>query len=160
MVATYRAAAKFIEKAHDLYPDMIYTNVSAVGSNNFAEELKLLGPRFTNGIIVTQVVPDPAGFSSIALEYKGALAKYFPAEHPDYVSFKSYINAKIMLEGLKKAGPQPDSDKLVNALESIHGLDFGLGSTINYGASEHQAIHKVWGSELDEQGHYHFIDLE
>jgi hypothetical protein len=28
MVATYRAAAKFIEKTRDLYPAMIYTNVS------------------------------------------------------------------------------------------------------------------------------------
>ncbi len=160
MVATYRAAAKFIEKTRDQDSDMIYTNVSAVGSNDFAEELKLLGPRYTNGVIVTQVVPDPQGYSSIALEYKTALAKYFPAEHPDYVSFESYINAKIMLDGLKKAGPQPDSDKLVNALESIHGLDLGLGSTIGYSPSEHQAIHKVWGTQLDDQGHYHFIDLE
>src|SRR6266849_1402909 len=32
MVATYRAAAKFIEKTHDLFPGMIYTNVSFVGS--------------------------------------------------------------------------------------------------------------------------------
>lgn len=160
MVATYRAAAKFIEKTRDAFPDMIYTNVSAVGSNDFAEELKLLGPRYSNGIIVTQVVPDPQGYSSIALEYKAALAKYFPAEHPDYVSFESYINAKIMLDGLKKAGPRPDSDRLVDALETIRGLDLGLGSTVNYSPSEHQAIHKVWGTQLDEQGRYHFIDLE
>ncbi|MGO9941343.1 MAG: ABC transporter substrate-binding protein [Rhodoblastus sp.] len=160
MVATYRAAAKFIEKAREAFPDLIFTNVSAVGSNNFAEELKLLGPRFSKGIIVTQVVPDPEGFSSIALEYKAALAKYFPNDRPDYVSFESYINAKIMLEGLKKAGPQPDSDKLVASLENIHNLDLGLGPLVNFGASEHQAIHKVWGAELDEHGAYHFIDLE
>ncbi len=160
MVATYRAAAKFIEKSRDLYPDMIFTDVSAVGSNNFADELKLLGPRYSKDIIVTQVVPDPDGYSSIALEYKSALAKYYPAEHPDYVSFESYLNAKIMLEGLKKAGPQPDSDKLVTALEGIHGMDLGLGSLVNFGASEHQAVHKVWGTQLDDQGKYHFIDLE
>ena len=44
MVATYRAAAKFIEKTRDLYPGMIYTNVSFVGSTSLAEELKLSGP--------------------------------------------------------------------------------------------------------------------
>ena len=59
MVATYRAAAKFIEKTRDLYPGMIYTNVSFVGSTALAEELKLLGGRYTNGVIVTQVVPQP-----------------------------------------------------------------------------------------------------
>src|SRR5262245_52918120 len=32
MVPTYRTAAKFIEKTRDLYPAMIYTNVSFVGS--------------------------------------------------------------------------------------------------------------------------------
>src|SRR6516225_5881948 len=32
MVPTYRAAARFIEKTRDLYPGMIYTSVSFVGS--------------------------------------------------------------------------------------------------------------------------------
>ena len=45
MVPTYRAAAKFIEKTRDLYPTMIYTNVSFVGSTALADELMLLGPR-------------------------------------------------------------------------------------------------------------------
>jgi ABC-type branched-subunit amino acid transport system substrate-binding protein len=43
MVPTYRAAAKFIEKTRDLYPDMIYTSVSFVGSTALADELMLLG---------------------------------------------------------------------------------------------------------------------
>jgi hypothetical protein len=57
MVATYRAAAKFIEKTRDLSPAMIYTSVSFVGSTALAEELMLLGPRYASGVIVTQVVP-------------------------------------------------------------------------------------------------------
>src|SRR5215470_9965219 len=52
MVATYRAAAKFIEKTRDAYPSLIYTNVSFVGSSSLAEELMLLGPRFAAGVIV------------------------------------------------------------------------------------------------------------
>jgi branched-chain amino acid transport system substrate-binding protein len=43
MVPTYRAAAKFIEKTRNLYPDMIYTSVSFVGSTALADELMLLG---------------------------------------------------------------------------------------------------------------------
>src|SRR6516165_2436297 len=57
MVPTYRAAAKFIEKTHNLYPDMIYTSVSFVGSTALADELMLLGKRYATGVIVTQVVP-------------------------------------------------------------------------------------------------------
>src|SRR6185437_6938792 len=63
MVATYRAAAKFIEKTRDSYRGMIYTKVSFVGSTELAEELNLLGPRFANGVIVTQVVPAVGGYS-------------------------------------------------------------------------------------------------
>ena len=57
MVPTYRAAAKFIEKTRDLYPDMIYTSVSFVGSTALANELTLLGKKYAAGVIVTQVVP-------------------------------------------------------------------------------------------------------
>ena len=35
MVATYRAAARFIDKTHDQLPGLIYTNVSFVGSSIF-----------------------------------------------------------------------------------------------------------------------------
>jgi hypothetical protein len=50
-------SAKFIEKTRELYPNMIYTNVSFVGSTALADELMLLGPRYANGVIVTHVVP-------------------------------------------------------------------------------------------------------
>ena len=53
MVPTYRAAAKFIEKTRNLYPDMIYTSVSFVGSTALADELMLLGKKYTTGVIVT-----------------------------------------------------------------------------------------------------------
>src|SRR5258708_877590 len=84
MVATYRAAAKFIEKTRDLSPTMIYTNVSFVGSTALAEELMLLGPKYATGVIVTQVVPAVDGYSSVILDYKSALSTYSPGEAPDY----------------------------------------------------------------------------
>jgi len=94
MVPTYRAAAKFIEKTRDLYPDMIYTSVSFVGSTALANELTLLGKKYAAGVIVTQVVPALEGHSSLVLDYKSALAKYFPGEAPDYVSLEGYVRAE------------------------------------------------------------------
>ena len=111
MVATYRAAAKFIEKTRDQYPAMIYTNVSFVGSTALADELTLLGPRFATGVIVTQVVPAVEGHSSVTLEYKSALATYFPGEAPDYVSLEGYLSARILVEALNRAGLKPDTEK-------------------------------------------------
>ncbi|MDE2331153.1 MAG: ABC transporter substrate-binding protein [Bradyrhizobium sp.] len=160
MVATYRAAAKFIEKTHDQIPGLIYTNVSFVGSTELAEELMLLGPRFANGVIVTQVVPAVGGYSSVVLEYKNALAKYFPGEAPDYVSLEGYITANILIQAMKRVGPQLDTEKLVDSLENLHNLDLGLGTPLSFGRSEHQASHKIWGTALDENGRYQAIELE
>jgi ABC-type branched-subunit amino acid transport system substrate-binding protein len=139
---------------------MIYTNVSAVGATTLAEELTLLGPRYANGVIVTQVVPAVSGYSSIVLEYKNALAKYFPGEAPDYSSLEGYISANVLIQALKRAGPQFDTEKLVDVLENTSNLDLGLGTALNFGRGEHQASHKVWGTALDESGKYQAVEFE
>jgi ABC-type branched-subunit amino acid transport system substrate-binding protein len=160
MVPTYRAAAKFIEKTRDIYPSMIYTNVSFVGSTALADELMLLGPRYANGVIVTQVVPAVDSYASAILKYKTALAEYFPGVLPDYVSLEGYVAGSLLLEGLKRAGRRLDTEKLVETLETVRDFDLGLGAPINFGPTEHQGVHKVWGTQLNEYGRYQAIDLE
>jgi ABC-type branched-subunit amino acid transport system substrate-binding protein len=160
MVATYRPAAKFIEKTHDAIPGLIYTNVSFVGSTSLADELVVLGPKFAAGVIVTQVVPAVDSYASVTLEYKTALAKYFPGETPDYVSFEGYLTANVLIEAMRRAGPGLNSETLVRTLESMHGFDMGLGAPINFGPTEHQGVHKVWGTQIGADGHFSPIDLE
>ena len=160
MVPAYRAAAKFIEKTRDLYPDMIYSSVSFVGSTALANELMLLGSKFATGVIVTQVVPALEGSSTLVLNYKAALAKYFPGEAPDYVSLEGYVMANVLIAALKRNGPDLDTEKLVATLENLHDLDLGLGTPVTFGRSEHQGVHKVWGTQLDANGRYQPIDLQ
>ena len=160
MVASYRAAAKFIEKTKDQFPGMIYSNVSFVGSTSLAEELMLLGPRYASGIIVTQVVPAVGGYSSAVLEYKNALAKYFPGESPDYVSLEGYVAANVLIQALKRTGPQLDTEKLIDVLENTRNLDLGLGAPLTFGRAEHQASHKIWGTAIDDSGKYQSFELE
>jgi branched-chain amino acid transport system substrate-binding protein len=160
MVPTYRAAAKFIEKTKDLFPGMIYTSVSFVGSTALANELMLLGKRFANGVIVTQVVPALDGHSSLVLDYKAAMAKYFPGEQADYVSLEGYVMANVLIAALRRNGQDLDTEKLVQTLENMRDLDLGLGTPVTYGRSEHQGVHKVWATQLDENGRYQAIDLQ
>ena len=160
MVPTYRAAAKFIEKTYDLYPGMIYSSVSFVGSTALANELMLLGSKFANGVIVTQVVPALEGSSSLVLNYKAALGKYFPGEAPDYVSLEGYVMANVLIAALKRNGPDLDTEKLVQTLENFRDYDIGLGTLVTFGRSEHQGVHKVWGTQLDANGRYQPIDLQ
>ena len=99
-------------------------------------------------------------YSTIVLEYKNALAKYFPGEAPDYVSFEGFISANILIQALKRTGPQLDTEKLIDVLESMRDLDLGLGVPLGFGRAEHQASHKIWGTALDESGKYQAIELE
>jgi len=160
MISAYRPAAKFIEKTRDLFPGLLYSNISFVGSTVLADELMLLGPRYAAGAIVTQVVPAVSGYSSIVLEYKNALAKYFPGEAADYVSLEGYVAANVLIEALKRTGPQLDTEKLIDVLENMRDLDLGLGTSLSFGRAEHQASHKIWGTALDETGKYQAIELE
>jgi branched-chain amino acid transport system substrate-binding protein len=160
LVATFRPAAKFIEKTRDLYPDRIYATISGVGSTGLADELMLLGSKYANGVICTQVTPAVDSYASVALAYKNALAKYFPGEAPDYVSLEAFLTANILIEGLKRTGPQLDTEALVDKLENMRNFEMGLGPKVGFGPSEHQAVHKVWGTQLDETGHYRSIELE
>ena len=160
MISAYRPAAKFIEKTRDLFPGMLYSNISFVGSTALADELMLLGPRYAAGAIVTQVVPAVSGYSSIVLEYKNALTKYFPGEAADYVSLEGYVAANVLIEALKRTGQQLDTEKLIDVLENMRDLDLGLGASFGFGRAEHQASHKIWGTALDETGKYQAIELE
>ncbi|MGO9829548.1 MAG: ABC transporter substrate-binding protein [Myxococcaceae bacterium] len=160
MVATYRPAARFIEKVREQRPGMIFTNVSFVGSEALAEELVQLGPQYAQGVIITQVVPLPTGQSTVGLRYREALANFSPEEKPGFISLEGYVTGTLLLEGLKLAGRNLTADTLVDALESIHGLDLGLGVPLSFGLSEHQASHKVWGTVLDGTGSFQQLELE
>jgi branched-chain amino acid transport system substrate-binding protein len=159
LIGPYRSVAKFIEKAHDVLPNLIYATISSVGSSSLAAELSLLGPKYTNGVIITQGVPSVAGYSSLVLDYKNALAKYFPGEAPDYTSLEGYVGASVLIQALKQTTPL-DTERLVDTLEAMRSLDLGLGAPLSFGRAEHQASHKIWGTALDQNGTYEPIELE
>ena len=94
------------------------------------------------------------------LDYKSALAKYFPGEAPDYVSLEGYVDGTVLIAALKQNGAQLDTEKSVATFENLRDLDIGLGTTMNYSRSEHQGVHKVWGTQIDADGHYQAIDLQ
>jgi branched-chain amino acid transport system substrate-binding protein len=160
MVATYKAAARFIEKVKAERPDMIFSNVSFVGSQALADELMSMGPKVADGVIVTQVVPLPQSKSTAVLRYQELLPRYSLGEKPDFVSLEGYLAANLLIEGLRKAGRDVTTETLVDALESLRGVDLGVGAAMNFGMSEHQASHKVWGTQLDATGVFRNIDLE
>ena len=126
MVPTYRPAARFIQQVKDVRKDVIFTNVSFVGSEALAEELIQMGPQYAEEVIVTQVVPHPDSQGSLVLKYREHLRQYYPSERPTFISLEGYVAASLFVEGMRRAGDHLTTDTLIDALESIHDLDLGL----------------------------------
>jgi ABC-type branched-subunit amino acid transport system substrate-binding protein len=160
MVPTYKAAAKFIDKVKLERPDMIFSSVSFVGSQALADELMTYGGKVAQGVIVTQVVPLPLSKATAVLHYQELLPKYSLGEKPDFVSLEGYLAANLLVEGLKRAGRDFTTESLIDALEAMRGIDLGVGATMGFGMSEHQASHKVWGTVLDANGNFQPLEME
>jgi ABC-type branched-subunit amino acid transport system substrate-binding protein len=86
--------------------------------------------------------------------------KYFPGEAPSYVSFEGYLSANVLIQALKRTGAQLDTETLIDTLENMRDVDLGLGAKLGFGRAEHQALHKIWGTALDDKGKYQAIELE
>jgi len=160
MVATYKAAAKFIDRMKAERDDILFTNVSFVGSQALADELMTYGGKIADGVIVTQVVPLPLSKATAVLRYQELLPKYSLGEKPDFVSLEGYLTANLLIEGLKRAGRDFTTESLIDALEALRAVDLGVGTSMGFGMSEHQASHKVWGTVLDSSGNFHPIEMD
>jgi hypothetical protein len=76
------------------------------------------------------------------------------------VSLEGFIVGSTFVEALQRVGRDLTTEKLVDTLEQMEGLDLGFGSRIGFSMSEHQGSHKVWGTRLDASCHYQSVDLE
>lgn len=101
-----------------------------------AEDLRAeLGP-LAVGIGLSQPVPAPTSSTSVlASEYRAHLARLDPAAQPSFHGLESYLEARVLVEGLRRAGPRATREQLVRALESFRPLDLG-GLLVRYGAGD------------------------
>ncbi len=161
MVATYKAAARFVERLRDSgVRGVVFTNVSDVGANALAEELAQLGPGYGEGVVVTQVVPLPTAKATTILKFQEQMRKYSTGEKPGFLALEGWITARLLVEALQRAGKGLTQDGLIETLEGMHNLDLGIGAILGFGPSEHQASHMVWGTVIDGKGQLQSLDLQ
>ncbi len=148
MVGTYAPLAKFVKEAKRAgLTRVVFHTVSFVGPEAFAKELGA----DTDNVIVTQVMP-PYTETEIAviLAYLDALKKSYPDDSPNFVSLEGFVNAMVMVEGLKRAGKDLSREGLINAIETIKKGQIGTGLGINYGANDHVALEEVWVTKIQD----------
>lgn len=147
MVGTYGACARFIRLAvQDRFTPIFY-NVSFVGAEELARRTSDLPDA---AVVMSQVVPQPSheAANDSAMDYVRLLARYYPGETPSFVGLEGYLNARILVEGLERAGPALTREGFIRAIESITDYPLGPGLTISFGPHDHQGLDRIYFTRL------------
>lgn len=106
--------------------------------NSGAQQMVRLLDSDAVGLIFAQVVPFPwSPLIPVVREYHDALRSHAPQSKPSFSSLEGFINAKVLVEGLRRAGRKPTREGLIGALESMRDYDVG-GQWISYAAGSRQ----------------------
>lgn len=133
-ISAYSSCAEFIKQMRLAgYTGQFY-NVSFVGSQALADKLDRDGP----GVVISQVVPFPwKDVTPLIHEYRKVMAKAGISDY-NFSSLEGYIDAKVMVEGLKRAGHDLTREKLIHALETINASNFDMGGfDVNFSPTNH-----------------------
>ena len=132
MVSAYTSVAAFVKGMKKAGSAAQFHNVSFVGSRPLAAALGDEGV----GVAIAQVVPFPwSGTLPVTREYQ-AQARAAGAKDFSFTELEGYIAARVLVEGLKRAGRELTRERLVTALESLSRTDIG-GFQVDYSSSNH-----------------------
>ncbi len=121
-ISAYKSCAAFVRAARKAgYTGQFY-NVSFVGTQALADEL---GPD-ARGVVVSQVMPYPfAPLMPLTNEFLTAASAATTKVVPNYSSIEGYIAGRVLLEGLRRAGPTVTRESLIAGLETMQNFDLG-----------------------------------
>lgn len=153
-VGVYGPCGAFIRDARMAGWNVPVANVSFVGPEIMLAELnetsKKLGRDLTTNLINSQVVPSPDDLRyPLVVNFRA----HMEAKNYGFITLEGWLNASVVTEALRRAGPSPGREDFIRAMESLHNWDPGLNFNLEFSASSHQALHKVWLTHT-EQGHW------
>jgi branched-chain amino acid transport system substrate-binding protein len=147
-ISAYKSCAAYIRTARAAGFGGTFYNVSFVGTQALADELGKDGA----GVVVSQVMPSPYyPARPIAREFADAVKKAGNVQ-ANFSSMEGYLAAKVVTEGLKRAGARAGSrEALIQGIESIGSQSLG-GFQVNFSAGNHVASNFVELSMLTGDG--------
>jgi len=142
VVGPSNTVAPLLKQAHVKGWKPLFVTVSFVGTDELIQQ----AGADAEGVVITQVVPPYylTDLKTVAL-YRRALEKYMPGARPNFVSLEGFVDAMVLVEGLKKVGKEPTREGLIHAIESLHEVDMGLGPQLklDYSARSHKGFDHV-----------------
>ena len=162
----YQGCAAFVRSARDAGFTAPISNVSFVGSEAMLALLlkhgRATGRDYTRALINSQVVPsyDDSSLPGV-VEYRALMDKHNPAvpeairdtaytpQRYSFTSLEGYINARVIVEGLRRAGGNASRQVFRQSLESLRGLDLGIGAPLTFTSERHQGLDSVYFTRVD-----------
>ncbi len=133
MIAVNKPAAAFVKQYRESGGGGQLFSISVVDPG---ELVKLAGLDNARGLGISQVVPFPyQALLPVVRQFHEHLAKFAPAASVNYTNFEEYLGARVLVEGLRRAGANPTRGKLIKALESMSSFDLG-GISVGYGPKQ------------------------
>ncbi len=150
MIGTYKPCAKFITEARKHQFNPIFYNVSFVGGDELARRLR---EQSDARVMLSQVAPSPTlpphnQGTEGEPGYVELLARYFPDDIPNTIGLEGFFNAKVLVEGLRKAGSSPTRMNFIHAIESINNLPLTPKLRASFSDSDHQGLDTVYFTRL------------
>ena len=147
-ISAYKSCAAFIREARKAGYGGTFYNVSFVGTQALADDLGKEGA----GVVVSQVMPSPYNAArAIAREFADAVKTAGKDAKVNFSSMEGYVAAKVLVEGLKRAGPKASRETLISGLESIGAQSMG-GFAVSFSPTDHVASSFVELSMLTGDG--------
>jgi len=104
--------------------------------------VKAVGEEKARGAVIAQAVPFPYSATlPFVGEYQRAMKQFAPNEPLSFPTLEGYAAAKIMVEGIKRAGANPTREKVLKALYGMGEFNLG-GAYVDYSTRARRG----WGS--------------
>jgi branched-chain amino acid transport system substrate-binding protein len=147
----YGSTAKVLKMLKDANRPYNMTALSFTGPSQLA---KAAGENAV-GVSVSGVVPPPSKMTvPVVKECDDAVKKAGIAEL-NYTNLESCIAAKVLVEGIRRAGRELTRESLYRALQSLERYDAG-GYVVEFGPQDRQGSHYVELAVIARGGHFRF----
>lgn len=135
MVSNTAASAEFVKQFRATGVPAQLVTLSVTDGTQVVERI---GPALAHGLAISQVVPDPGDRSlPLVREIQERASKFPPQDATlNQTLVEGYLAAKVLVEGLRRAGNAPTAKKLRDTLEQMHSFDAG-GLNISFKADNH-----------------------
>lgn len=110
--------------------------VVTLSNNASGGFVKQLGEQ-ARGVIVTQVFPQSVSYGLVKEAQDLARAKGISDVSP--AMLEGFAAAKVLVEGLRRAGPKPSRERIQAALEGLSKFDIG-GLEVNFSPQDHTGL--------------------